>query len=128
MSKQVPSSRLSTAEAVIAAYNSHSISALSSLLDLSFTKEVLPKSLEEPICDRATYLEQAAAFPLMFSSSTITAHEIFEDGARNAVIVYGSMKAEMVEGKGTVQNEFVMVMFMSTDETRVVRMLDFRGK
>ncbi|KUJ23220.1 uncharacterized protein LY89DRAFT_173855 [Mollisia scopiformis] len=128
MSGKAPSTRLSTAEAILAAYNSLSTSALEPLLDSSFTKEILPKSLGEPTSDRESYLKQSEAFPLMFSSSIITPREIFEDDTRNAVVVYGGMKAEFVGGKGVIENEFVMVMFMSEDGKKVVKMLDFRGK
>lgn len=127
MSKQGQSTRLATADAVFEAYNTMSTEALSGLLDSSFTKEVLPKSLKEPISDRETYLKQAANFPLMFSTSIITPQEVFEDEARNAVIVHGSMKAEIV-GHGSMENEFVMMMFLSEDQTKVVKMKDFRGQ
>lgn len=118
------STRVRTAHAVLESYSALSVEALLLPLDSGFTHQILPSSLDMPLRTKELFATHASRVTSIFSTFSMVPQSIFEDPARNSVIVHAKMIGELI-GIGPWENECIIIMKMSEDGTKVVEHTEF---
>ena len=116
--------RVQTARAALSSYSALTVEALLQPLDDQFTHKVLPSSLETPSRDREAFKTHAGRVNSVFESFAMVPQSMFEDPAKNTVIIHAKMIGELIE-LGPWENECIIFMKMSEDGKKVVEHTEF---
>ncbi|RYP89355.1 hypothetical protein DL769_000110 [Monosporascus sp. CRB-8-3] len=121
----VPSTRISTVNALLDGYGSLSVTQLLKHLAADFRHRVLPHSLQMEECDKESFAKKAEGIFEIFAEFRMIPQSIAEDVKRGMVIVHAYMDGTFKIGSGKWKNECVMIIQLSPDGTKVLEIQEF---
>lgn len=125
MSSSQRSARVQTAYAVCESYSSLSPDKLSSHFAEGFHHVALPSTLGMPTRSKEDFQKHAQMIFGVFETFRMTPQEVFEDPAKNTVIVHAKMGGDLFKGLGDYENEVILIMQMTEDGSQVVKLTEF---
>ncbi|RYP61686.1 hypothetical protein DL771_010037 [Monosporascus sp. 5C6A] len=123
--ESVPSTRISTVNALLDGYGSLSVTQLLEPLSANFRHRVLPESLQMEECDKESFAKKAEGIFGIFAEFRMIPQSIAEDAKRGVVIVHAHMDGKFKIGSGKWKNECVMIIQLSPDGTKVLEIQEF---
>ncbi|KAJ8124139.1 hypothetical protein ONZ43_g68 [Nemania bipapillata] len=118
-----PSRRRQTALAIVDAYNARNVEAIMSYRTKDCTQQLLPKSLDRPPMDNATYAVWVAPLLEQIRGFTITIHDVIEDAEANKVVMMGSSVGS--SDVGPYSNEYALVLYMNEAGDKITKFFEF---
>ncbi|KAI1373054.1 hypothetical protein F4677DRAFT_236022 [Hypoxylon crocopeplum] len=117
--------RRNTVNALLEGYGSLSVPQLLMSTSPDFHHQVLPESLGMKPRDRDAFAQHAAGIFNVFEEFRMIPKSIADDGPGGMAVVHARMQGVLKGGAGEWINECVMMIQLSPDGTRVVKVTEF---
>jgi ketosteroid isomerase-like protein len=108
-----PTLQRQTADKLVAAFNDMDIPTVMSLRSPTCTRHLLPKSMNMPPQDNATYEKSLRSLTTVFRNFHLEVHDVIEDVAARKVVMWLSARGDTAAGEYV--NEYMWVLEFDGD-------------